>query len=413
MNLANILTVYAKELRDMLRDRRTLISMIVVPTLIMPGLMALVVAIMVKTTREAAAAVPTVMLLGGEDSPLVTSALRAHGKITLVATGPGWKQQIVEKELRAAVEIPPGFDRSVERGDSAAVKIYNYAGELRSSSAVGEVRRFLESYSEKIVAARLAERGLSPSAIKPFEQKTENVAPPEKVGGNVVGGIIPYMFLLLAFVGAMYPAMDLSAGEKERGTMETILCSSVARLDLVLGKFLTILTVSLGTVACSLVSMGLTLAIGGPLLAQKITAGSGGAAARRSAEQITAMTTLDPMGLLGVLGLVLPMAVLFSAGLFTLSLFARNFKEAQSYVSPLIIVIILPAVVGMLPGVELNARLALVPILNVSLAGKELVSGAWPWGHLALIFGSSCAYAAIAVALAVRTFNRESVLFRT
>lgn len=194
--------------------------------------------------------------------------------------------------------------------------------------------------------------------------------------------------------------------------METILCSSVARLDLVLGKFLTILTVSLGTVACSLVSMGLTLAIGGPLLAQKIASGAG-SGARRSAEQISAMMTLDPLGLLGVLGLVLPMAVLFSAALFTLSLFARNFKEAQSYVSPLIIVIILPAVVGMLPGVELNARLALVPVLNVSLAGKELVSGAWPWGHLALIFGSSCVYAAIAVALAVRTFNRESVIFRT
>lgn len=412
MNFANILTVYAKELRDMLRDRRTLISMIVVPTLIMPGLMALVVAIMVKTTRDAAAAVPTVMLLGGEDSPLVTSALRAHGKISLVPTGADWKQQIVEKKLRAAVEIAPGFDRAVERGEPAAVKIYNYAGELRSNNAVDEIRRFLGNYSEKIVTARLAERGLPPTAIKPFDQRTENVAPPAKVGGNVIGGMIPYMFLLLAFVGAMYPAMDLSAGEKERGTMETILCSSVARLDLVLGKFLTILTVSLGTVACSLVSMGLTLAIGGPLLAQKI-AGGAGSGARRSAEQISAMMTLDPLGLLGVLGLVLPMAVLFSAALFTLSLFARNFKEAQSYVSPLIIVIILPAVVGMLPGVELNARLALVPVLNVSLAGKELVSGAWPWGHLALIFGSSCVYAAIAVALAVRTFNRESVIFRT
>lgn len=412
MNFANIFTVYAKELRDMLRDRRTLISMIVVPTLIMPGLMALVVAIMVKTTRDAAAAVPTVMLLGGEDSPLVTSALRAHGKISLVPTVADWKQQIVEKKLRAAVEIASGFDRAVERGEPAAVKIYNYAGELRSNNAVDEIRRFLGSYSEKIVTARLAERGLPPTAIKPFEQRTENVAPPAKVGGNVIGGMIPYMFLLLAFVGAMYPAMDLSAGEKERGTMETILCSSVARLDLVLGKFLTILTVSLGTVACSLVSMGLTLAIGGPLLAQKIASGAG-SGARRSAEQISAMMTLDPLGLLGVLGLVLPMAVLFSAALFTLSLFARNFKEAQSYVSPLIIVIILPAVVGMLPGVELNARLALVPVLNVSLAGKELVSGAWPWGHLALIFGSSCVYAAIAVALAVRTFNRESVIFRT
>jgi sodium transport system permease protein len=104
--------------------------------------------------------------------------------------------------------------------------------------------------------------------------------------------------------------------------------------------------------------------------------------------------------------------VLFAAALITISLFAKSFKEAQSYVSPLIIVIILPAVIGMLPGVELNARLALVPVLNVSLVSKELVSGVWPWHYLALIFGSTCLYAAIALSLAVRMFNREDVIFR-
>ncbi len=411
MKLAAVLAVYGKELREMLRDRRAIISMVVGPTLFMPAIMGIVSFFAVKTVKEAAAAVPTVMILGGEDSPAVTAALRAHGKISFVPPSQDWEKQIADKRLRAAVRIPPGFDRAITRGEPMAVTISHYAGELRSGNAVSELRRFFDAYGEKIVAARLAAHGLTPAAIKPFEQKTENVAPPEKVGGNAVGGLIPYLFLMLAFVGAMYPAMDLAAGEKERGTMETILCSPVARLDLVLGKFLTILTASLGTVACSLVSMGLTLSVGGPLLAQRIGGGDG-SAARRAAAQITTMTTIDPLGLVGVLALVLPMAVLFSAGLFTLALFAKSFKEAQTYVSPLIIVIILPAVIGMLPGVELNARLALVPILNVSLAGKELVSGAWPWGHLALIFGSSCAYAAIAVALAVRTFNREGVLFR-
>jgi sodium transport system permease protein len=124
------------------------------------------------------------------------------------------------------------------------------------------------------------------------------------------------------------------------------------------------------------------------------------------------MTTLDPLGLVAVVGMVLPMIVLFAATLFTISLFAKSFKEAQSYVSPLIIVIIMPAAIGMLPGVEMNARLALVPILNVSLASKELVSGVWQWKYLALIFGSTCTYAAVALGLAVRMFNREDVIFR-
>ena len=125
------------------------------------------------------------------------------------------------------------------------------------------------------------------------------------------------------------------------------------------------------------------------------------------------MTTLDPLGVVAVVGMALPMIVLFAAVLFAISLFAKSFKEAQSYVSPLIIVIIMPAAIGMLPGVELNARLALVPILNVSLASKELVSGVWHWNYLALIFGSTCLYAGIALSLAVRMFNREDVIFRT
>jgi sodium transport system permease protein len=111
--------------------------------------------------------------------------------------------------------------------------------------------------------------------------------------------------------------------------------------------------------------------------------------------------------------MVLPVAVLFSAVLMAVSLFAKSVKEAQSYVSPLIIVVILPAMMGMLPGVELNTRLALVPILNLALVSKELVSGVFHWNYLFLIFGSTCVYAGAALAFCVRMFNREDVLFRT
>ncbi|MEO5958905.1 MAG: ABC transporter permease [Opitutaceae bacterium] len=412
MTWKNILTIYGKELRDMLRDRRTLISMIVIPTVAMPGLFALVVFVSFKVQRDVAATPPSIMVLGGEDSPQIREALLRHPKIRIVPTDGNSKQLISDKKLRAAVELPPGLDATLARGESAIVKVYNYEGELRSDRAVRELRNFFNAQTEKIVAARLAERGLAPATIKPLEFKAENVAPPEKVGGNMIGGIIPYFFLILAFTGAMYPAMDLTAGEKERGTMETLLCSPVGRVDIVLGKFLMILTASLGTVACSLLSMALTFTIGGAIVAQRIGGGNTAAAARAS-EKIASMTTLDPVGLLAVLGMVLPMVVLFAAALFTIALFAKSFKEAQSYVSPLIVVILMPAMIGMLPGVELNWRLALVPILNVSLASKELVSGVWHWDLLALIFGSSCAYAAVALGLAVKMFSRESVLFRT
>ena len=122
---------------------------------------------------------------------------------------------------------------------------------------------------------------------------------------------------------------------------------------------------------------------------------------------------IDPFGLLGVFAMILPVAVLFSAVEFAIALFAKSYKEAQSYVSPLLILIILPAMMSMLPGVELNAKLALVPVLNVSLVCKEMLSGVWHWPYLALIFGSTAVYAAAALAFAVAMFKRESVLFRT
>lgn len=404
MNSRRILTIYGKELRDMLRDRRTLVSMIVIPTLLMPVIVGLVVFVSVKVIRQARAETPVVMVSGGADSPVARAALLAHGRIRAVPATDDWRVRIANKAVRAAVEFPAGFDAALARGEPAAVTIFHYEGELRSGFAVGEVQRFFNEYRERVVTARLAGQGLPVTFVKPFTVQVENVAPPEKVGGNVIGGIIPYLFLLLCFTGAMYPAMDLTAGEKERGTMETILCSPVSRLELVLGKFLMVLTASLGTVLCSLVSMVVTVSMGSPLLVAVAGASRGAAAA---------LPTLDPLGLLGVLVLVLPMAVFFSALLLAISLVAKSFKEAQSYLSPLVIVIILPAVAGILPGVELNARLALVPILNVSLASKELVSGVWHWPHLALIFGSTCVYAALALGLAVRMFNREDVIFRT
>jgi sodium transport system permease protein len=407
MNGRRVLTIYGKELRDMLRDRRTLVSMIVIPTLLMPLIVGLVVFVSVKVIRQARAEAPVVMVAGGADSPVVRAALLAHGKIRAVPATEDWRERIANKAVRATVEFPAGFDAALERGEPAAVKIFHYEGELRSGFAVGEIQRFFSDYRERTVTARLAGRGLPPTFVKPFAVQVENVAPPEKVGGNVIGGIIPYMFLLLCFTGAMYPAMDLTAGEKERGTMETILCSPVSRLELVLGKFLMVLTASLGTVLCSLISMVGTVSLGGPLLVAM------GGANRGAGAAAAALPSLDPLGLLAVLVLVLPMAVFFSAFLLAISLVAKSFKEAQSYLSPLVIVIILPAVAGVLPGVELNGQLALVPILNVSLASKELVSGVWHWPHLALIFGSTSVYAALALAWAVRMFNREDVIFRT
>ena len=161
-----------------------------------------------------------------------------------------------------AVEIPTGFEASLKEGEPKTVTIYHYEGEIKSGIGLGEVEKFFRNLREQTVETRLKERSLPVTLVKPFEVKRQNVAPPEKVGGNVIGGFIPYIIIILCFTGAMYPAMDLTAGEKERGTMETLLCSPVARVNIVLGKFLMVLTASITTMLLSLLSMGLSTVLG-------------------------------------------------------------------------------------------------------------------------------------------------------
>jgi sodium transport system permease protein len=122
---------------------------------------------------------------------------------------------------------------------------------------------------------------------------------------------------------------------------------------------------------------------------------------------------LRPAAIASVIIMAVPLSVLFSAALITIALFAKSHKEAQSYIAPLMFLVVIPAVAAMLPGVDLTPKLAIVPLLNVSLLCKELVTGEYHWNYIALIFVSTCVYAAGALFLAVKMFQRESVLFRS
>ena len=404
MNWGNIGTIYAKEFRDTVRDRRAMISMIVMPTVVMPLLIfgfAKTASVIISKARQE---IPRIMVIGGADSPGVRAELEKSGKFSVEPATRDWRSLISDKRVRAAVEIPDGFEKALEAGSAPAITLYDYQGEMKSGLAADQLDGFFSKLRRRTTERLLAAKGLPASIARPFEVNQTNVAPPEKVGGNFLGGIIPYFIIFLCLMGAMYPAMDLTAGEKERGTMETLLCSPASRTDIVIGKFLMVLTGSLSAVMFSLVSLGGTLVAFGAAFAP--------AAAGQMAKG-TAMPTIDFLGILGLLAMVVPVAVLFSAILFSVSLFAKSSKEAQSYVMPLTFAVIVPCIIGILPGIELNYRLSLVPVLNISLVCKEMLSGVWHWGYIAVIFGSTALYAAAALAVAVRMFRREDVIFRT
>jgi sodium transport system permease protein len=403
MSLRNIGIVYRKELTDALRDRRTLISTIVVPILLIPamtvGLGGFITSMLKKAERD----VPPVMILGGEDSPRTVLALSRLPAIQVVSPSEDYARRITNKQIRAAVRLPAGFDAALDRDEPGKVEIYVYEGDLNSEIAGGKLQAFFQELRQRTIEKRMAERNISMSLLRPFEVAKKNVAPEEKVSGAAAGAMLPYLVILMCLTGAMYPAIDLTAGEKERGTMETILTSRVSRSHLVLGKFLLVLTASLATALLAVSSMWFSSQMAAKMFAEQLA---------RSSAAAQLHLALRANDVFMVFLLILPVAVLFSAALLAIALFAKSYKEAQSYISPLMIVVIVPAVASLIPGVELNGRLALVPILNTSLVSKEIFTGTYHWNYIVTIFASTSVYAAAALYAAVRMFNREEVLFR-
>ena len=274
MSLRNIGIVYRKELTESLRDRRTLITMFVLPLIIFPllsvGFGAMITVLIGKAKEES----PKVMIIGGDDSPGVLAGLKKVPKIQIVPLEPNWKEEVVNKQVPVTVEIPEGFERNLAGQKEQTVLIHDYEGDLKSEIAKDKVEKYFNEYRDSVVKERLAARNVPVSVLKPFEIKPHNVAPPEKSGGALFfGGFIAYIVVFLCLNGGMHPAMDLTAGEKERGTMETILSSPISRSHLVFGKFLLVLTTALTTAALSVISMAISFAIANAMRTTPIQAG--------------------------------------------------------------------------------------------------------------------------------------------
>lgn len=400
MNFRHVGAVYRKELLDTLRDRRTLIWAILVPILLYPALMLVLAGVVVFTTTRATEKTQRVVLLNAEEAPELAWRIRTQHGLEVVRQDRDYVRQINERRLQAAVEFPRGLRQRLEGvpQQTQVIRIHFYRGEIRSRSAARTLERIVEEYGKEQATRLVTQHGVDPKVLRPFPIERKSAASAEKVTGNVLGFLLPYMIIFVCLTGTTYSALDLTAGEKERGTMETILASPVRRIDLVLGKFLLTVTVALTTAALAVASFALSVLGGADLFAQL----SGGLVAAVSVKAVSA-----------VFFVVVPLAILFSGGLMAVTVYARSYREAQGYLGPLLFFVILPALLTMIPGVRLTPRLALVPIANVSLVAREVLAGNYPWEMIILVFLSTLGLAGMALILAAWQFSREEVLFRT
>ena len=235
--------------------------------------------------------------------------------------------------------------------------------------------------------------------LSPIKLNKVDVADPRESWGEKLGVLLPYLIIPVVLAGAMYPAIDLGAGEKERGTLETLLLTPVSRTSLILGKFLTVLTASLATASLTVLSIGFWVFIAKSLLIDGL-------------ELSTNMLTVGFMDLLSMLFLLIPLAAIFASIVLSISIYARTFKEAQNYMGPLSMLVFVPLMVSVMPNIQLNYTTAFIPVTNVALAIKELIKGTAKVEFNILIFISTFAFAFALLAFCVYWFKQEKVLFR-
>ena len=392
MNWTNIRLIVSREIRDQLRDRRTIFVIAILPLLLYPLLGMSFLQVM-QFMREH----PTkIWVIGAEDLPAGRSLLDGQMFRSDLLAMPSDERlfevftEALETDVAdaantavqsgkydAVVYLPPGFTKQVSQGaaktgpqdqasdaeqENGPEVFYNMAKD-KSRVAHDRVLLILARWRSEVVDLKRAEKSAPAATAKPFPMVRHDLSEDSGRRAAIWSKVLPFVIIIWAMTGAFYPAIDLCAGEKERGTLETLLSCPASRHEIVFGKLLTVMAFSIATSLLNLVSMGLT----GKFVFTQL-------------QGLGAMTGLQigppPIDTLGWLVLALiPIAALFSALSLALAAMARSSKEGQYYLMPLMLGTMPLMLLPMLPAVELDLGNSLIPVTGVILLLRSLIEG--------------------------------------
>ena len=414
---ARIRTIYGKELVDILRDRRTLIAMIIVPIVLYPLLMlgsiqavsyqadslgeeVLVIGVVGERQQQLLAmlierdhrALARERRRLGPDSPEAQALPVGIEKPRIVpfASEADLQESIRERSVHAGVN----FERDalyLGLDESNPITIAADLEDMRSEYVASRLRDLFDRTAERSNKRRLRQQQLPEQFLYPLSVTLHNLSSPP----SILGQILPLILILMTITGAIYPAIDLTAGERERGTLESLMVSPVPVLDLIVGKFLVVTTVAILGATLNLASVTATVYFGG-------------------FDRMIAQTSGDiPVGrMLLILVCLVPFAVLMSAIMIAVCSYARTFKEAQNYVTPVILAVLVPGGIAALPATRLEGVMLVMPVGNMVLLARDLLLGAaMSYWTVTLVLLSTTLYAGAAVAVAAYVFGKESVVF--
>ena len=438
MRWVNIKWIFLREIRDQLRDRRTIFAILVLPVLMYP-LMGMMFLQITQFVQEH----PTKVLLIGTanlpDDPKLIEEEHFSGEycdsqerlLLDLTIGPAQREvnpeaarAVAEKLIQSGdynlvVEFPNGFTGQLEKfyqqvdasrnkqedqqlAKIPSPRIFVDSTDDKSGIARRRVEKILNKWREEGIERIFSAGNMPLAASRPFELEELDIAREESRRVAVWSQMVPYLILLWSLVGAFYPAIDLCAGEKERGTMETLLSSPAGRGEIVAGKLLTIMTFSSTTSLLNLASIGFT----GFLVTSQMTSISPGLG-----EQFGAPPLIT---LLWMLVILIPVSLFFSGLTLAVASFARSTKEGQYYLAPLMLISLPLLTLTMLPSVDLTLGTSLIPITGAMLLLEALLEAEYAMAlqYALPVLGMTCFCCFLSIRWAIYQFNSESVLFR-
>ena len=277
-------------------------------------------------------------------------------------------------------------------GERPALIAYD-STDPRSNLARSRVERRLEGFADAEREAAAQEAGVDPAALQPLVKVTHNLAPDEEMGAFVISLLFPLLLVVMTLMGAFHPAVDMTAGERERGTAETTLLLPVPRRAVHQGKILAVCATAVLATSLNLLALGL----------------SAGHLFEMLGASVNIEVELPVAAFLRIAPLALLFAFFTSATLTGIAALAKSFKEGQALLGPVQMLFIVPAMSGVMPGLELDPGLAFVPVVNVVIAFRSLLRGEVLPLEYALTALSMLLYAGIAIAFAVRVLSRETI----
>lgn len=383
-----ILTVIKKELVDTLRDKKTLFSAIILPALAIP-LLLLMVTNMEKTLMEKETTKHLTIALVNPPHQLSKNLEDESYTLLKDVDLEAAKDSVAKGKYDAVLEFEEDFDAKVDSLQTGNLKMYYKSTNMMVKKRLKDK---LDFYSDMVLYQRMRDRNIPQEMLKPIAVENVNIASAKEQVGKAVGGFIPYIFILFCFMGCMYPALDLITGEKERGTIETLLTVPASRFKILMGKTITIALV--GVVAAA-------MTIGGMVIGLNFIEGI-------PPDFLSSISDMISFKFIIMLfAMLLPLSLFFAGVLSAVVVRTSSFKEAQSYVTPMTFVVIIPAMVALMPGVELSWSNAFIPILNVALATKEIIAGTIDIAQYISIVLSLIGFATLAVYISYKQFSQE------